>query len=146
MLENQMKQFPWSEVSYQLIETGYVDWPARDMTVDSIKRVTDKIPDKELGTLLNRIGIIFAPADSGEISTKAFPGFEDPLQKGKLMIYIPSDIEKLREGQIDSAIAFIFARLLLSENANDGHASGPGIQEQIPSKVQEWGFNPNLEK
>ena len=135
-----MKNYPWGEVSYQLIETGFVDWTARDKTVDSIKRVTDKIPDEDLERLLDRIGIIFAPAASKEISIKCFPGSLEPFQKGKLMIYFPPEIEKLPDNQIDTVIATEFARVTLGKKDDDGYYVLPTTTTEVPSVIKNWGI------
>jgi hypothetical protein len=137
-----VKEFDWGEVSYRLIETGFVDWRKRDKTIDSIKRVTDKIPDEELGILLNRIGIIFAPDDSKAISIKPFPGSLELFLKGKLMIYFPTEIENSSDEQIDSVVANEFARVLLCKKDEDGYFILSLLQKEISLRVQQWGLKP----
>lgn len=133
-----MRELPWGEVSYQLVETGFVDWPERDRTVESIHRVTSKMSEDELGTLLSRIGIVFAPGGGRKESIKPFPSSPEPFQKGKVMVYFPPEIESGAEQVVDLIVATEFARILLGQYGPNAMPS-VSANEAIRAKIQKWG-------
>ncbi len=49
-------------IRYDLVETGYFDFEARQKTLKAVRRVVARMPPDELQTLQERVSIIFAPA------------------------------------------------------------------------------------
>lgn len=133
-------KFAWGEISYELLETGFADWPARDKTFKSVHRVTKRIPDEEIAILLKTIGIIFAPAAGKQGTIKAFLGSTEKFARGKVMLFLPTEIEDNDENKMDSIVATEFARVLL-KNYQSPNSPPIGTNDDVHRKILEWGFS-----
>jgi hypothetical protein len=140
------QRYTWDEVSYSLIEGGWFDWEDRPKTLKAFKKVIEKISDDEVGTLMERISIVFAPAaiDGCIMPFGNLLSSDSSEESASILVYLPHRLERRRQPYVDSVVAHELAHVLLHP-FHSGPGSNVDQEREADAKIGEWGFAPAYE-
>ena len=133
----------WEKICQQLVETGFFDPAGRPRTLKAIRRVMEEMSAAELDSLKNKVALIFAPAPgmSGQVlhlgKASAVAGEPGKPRERRVLVYLSPEIERLKQGQVESVVAHEFAHALLHAPST---LEGWFIEQEADQKARAWGF------
>ena len=127
----------WEDIRHQLVDGGWFD-EDRTKTIGALQRVTERMSEDELVTVMERVGIVFAPSPSllGEVYPSGGPS------PSSHFVYLAAHLEHLEQTKVDSVVAHELAHIISHPMLPDANRSHPDQEEETDQVIERWGFGP----